>query len=64
MLRRRQIHNAAQRPVELDRRQADAVEARIILDLRIGSAFTRMQTFALQNRIPQLGEKREPVSYG
>lgn len=61
---KRQIHNAAQHPVELDRAQADAVEARTLLDLRIGAAFTRMQTFSLQGRFPLLKEKREPISYG
>jgi DNA topoisomerase III len=60
----RQIHHAAQHPVELDRAQADAVEARILLDLRIGAAFTRMQTLTLQGRFAQLNEKRDPVSYG
>ena len=60
----RQIHNAAQRPVELDQSQADAVEARIILDLRLGAAFTRMQTLALQNRFTQLKEASGPISYG
>ena len=60
----RQIHNAAQHPVELDRAQADAVDARILLDLRIGAAFTRMQTLALQGRFAQLNDKRDPVSYG
>jgi len=62
--RSRQIHHAAQHPVELDRAQADAVEARILLDLRIGAAFTRMQTLTLQGRFAQLNEKRDPVSYG
>jgi DNA topoisomerase-3 len=65
---REQIHRAAQNPVELDMAQADAVEARIILDLKIGAAFTRMQTMNLQNRFPQLraaeGEKSTVVSYG
>lgn len=60
----RQIHNAAQRPVELDQSQADAVEARIILDLRLGAAFTRMQTLALQNRFAQLKDASGPISYG
>ena len=60
----RQIHRAAQHPVELDIAQAHAVEARIMLDLRIGAAFTRMQTLTLQTRLPQFREKREVVSYG
>jgi DNA topoisomerase IA len=58
----RQIHRAAQHPVELDLAQADAVEARILLDLRIGAAFTRMQTLSLSAQVQQLAEKL--VSYG
>jgi DNA topoisomerase-3 len=58
----RQIHNAAQHPVELDQAQADAVEARIILDLRIGAAFTRMQTKTLQDAIAQVDGSI--ISYG
>jgi DNA topoisomerase IA len=60
----RQIHRAAQHPVDLDMAQAHAVEARIFLDLRIGAAFTRMQTLTLQARLAQFREKREVVSYG
>ncbi|KAG0707107.1 DNA topoisomerase [Suillus ampliporus] len=59
-----QIHRAAQHPVDLDMAQAHAVEARIFLDLRIGAAFTRMQTLTLQTRLAQFREKREVVSYG
>lgn len=59
-----QIHAACQNTVELDWRAADAVESRIHLDLRIGAAFTRMQTLALQNRIPALNETRQVISYG
>lgn len=58
-----QIHRAAQHPVELDKAQADAVEARTILDLRIGAAFTRMQTLTLQQRLPQFRDAGV-VSYG
>ncbi len=58
----RQIHRAAQHPVELDLAQADAVEARILLDLKIGAAFTRMQTLSLQSQVQALGKKI--VSYG
>ncbi|CAE7101189.1 unnamed protein product [Rhizoctonia solani] len=57
-----QIHRAAQNPVDLDRAQADAVDARILLDLRYGAAFTRMQTLTLQPRFPQLEEGL--ISYG
>ena len=59
---RSQIHNAAQNPVELDWSAAAAVEARSELDLRIGAAFTRMQTMALQNRFHELS--KNIVSYG
>lgn len=57
-----QIHRACQNPVELDVRQADAVEARISLDLRLGAAFTRFQTLQLQSRVPELAEN--VISYG
>ncbi|KAI0775801.1 DNA topoisomerase [Trametes elegans] len=57
-----QIHHAAQNPVRLDMAQSSAVEARILLDLRIGSAFTRLQTLSLQNRYEAL--KKELISYG
>jgi len=59
----RQIHHAAQNPVPLDMLQANAVDARQALDLRIGAAFTRMQTLALQARFAQLFEGKV-VSYG
>ncbi|KAL0581930.1 DNA topoisomerase [Marasmius crinis-equi] len=55
-----QIHHAAQHPVELDMRLVHAVEARIAIDLKIGAAFTRYQTYELQNRI----EKDGVISYG
>lgn len=58
----RQIHRAAQHPVELDRRQADSVDARIILDLKVGAAFTRLQTLVLQNRITM--PEKSVLSYG
>lgn len=59
----RQIHNAAQHPVNLDLAQASAVEARILLDLRIGAAFTRLQTLTLQSQIGQLADTGV-ISYG
>lgn len=64
MIEKRQIHHAAQHPVELDQAQADAVEARTILDLRLGAAFTRMQTLNLQRRFTQIQEAGGPISYG
>ncbi|EMD37681.1 hypothetical protein CERSUDRAFT_50044 [Gelatoporia subvermispora B] len=56
-----QIHHAAQHPVELDMAQSNAVQARIELDLRIGAAFTRLQTLNLQERFDAL---KEVISYG
>ena len=41
--------------------QANAVETRIVLDLRIGFAFTRYQTLNLQKRYDAL---KEVISYG
>jgi hypothetical protein len=40
------------------------VNARIELDLRIGSAFTRFQTLTLQQRIGKIGEEKLIISYG
>ncbi|GHJ87179.1 hypothetical protein NliqN6_3581 [Naganishia liquefaciens] len=57
-----QIHNACRNPVDLDMRQAAAVEVRISLDLRVGAAFTRLQTMGLQARLPGLEQK--VISYG
>ncbi len=58
----RQIHHAAQHPVDLDDAQAQAVYARIMLDLRIGAAFTRLQTLTLQGQVPQL--EGSMISFG
>jgi hypothetical protein len=63
------VLQAARTPVDLDDRQANAVAARIELDLRIGAAFTRLQTLqlqtlgeALQNRVISYGRFR-PVGF-
>lgn len=60
-IERAHIIRAAQNPVELDERQAQAVAARIELDLRIGAAFTRWQTKLLQNIA---GLESKVISYG
>ncbi|KAK4047157.1 DNA topoisomerase [Microbotryomycetes sp. JL201] len=57
-----QINNACRNPVDLDRRQVDAVDARIELDLRLGAAFTREQTLKLQSRFQNMLQTF--VSYG
>lgn len=62
----RHVMHAAKHPVELDDRQIDAVSARVELDLRIGFAFTRLQTLALRPLVPRDAheEKPKPISYG
>jgi DNA topoisomerase-3 len=57
-----QIHQACRQANDLDMRQANAVSARIDLDLRIGAAFTRLTSLALQARLPELSQ--QVVSYG
>ncbi|KAH8815689.1 DNA topoisomerase [Xylogone sp. PMI_703] len=47
-IERAHVLHAARNPIPLDERQADAVAARIELDLRVGYAFTRLQTLALR----------------
>ncbi|ERF72865.1 hypothetical protein EPUS_08478 [Endocarpon pusillum Z07020] len=59
---RTHVIQAAQNPVELDDRQASAVATRIELDLRIGAAFTRLQTLQLQQLGDLLADK--VISYG
>ena len=57
-----QINQAARNPVDLDIRQAQAVAARMELDLRVGSIFTRTQTLELQRRINAVADSI--ISYG
>ncbi|KAJ5724150.1 DNA topoisomerase 3 [Penicillium malachiteum] len=59
---RAHVLQAARQPVELDEYQANAVAARIELDLRIGAAFTRLQTLQLQAVVSVLKDKI--ISYG
>ncbi|KAJ5748455.1 uncharacterized protein N7511_010151 [Penicillium nucicola] len=56
------VRRAALQPVNLDDYQANAVAARIELDLRIGAAFTRLQTLQLQAVVAALKDK--VISYG
>lgn len=56
-----QIHNACRTAGALDMQQANAVETRMELDLRIGAALTRQQTLGLQPRFPQI---ETVISYG
>ena len=59
---RAHIINAAQRPINLDDRLADAVAARMEIDLRLGAIFTRFTTFTLQTMGSALADKI--ISYG
>ncbi|PCH07497.1 DNA topoisomerase, type IA [Penicillium occitanis (nom. inval.)] len=59
---RAHVLRAAREPIELDDKQANAVAARIELDLRVGAAFTRLQTLQLQTLGSPLDQG--PISYG
>ncbi|ETI22040.1 hypothetical protein G647_06111 [Cladophialophora carrionii CBS 160.54] len=53
---------AAHSPIDMDERQVSAVAARIELDLRIGSSFTRLQSLELQPLSDKLQD--QVISYG
>ncbi|KAL4923659.1 DNA topoisomerase 3 [Aspergillus undulatus] len=59
---RAHVLNAAMGLIDLDERQANAVAARIELDLRIGAAFTRLLTLQLQSVHASLAQ--QVISYG
>jgi DNA topoisomerase-3 len=50
--------------VALDERQVDAVNARAELDLRVGAAFTRLQTLRLKNILNGGEFSKKLISYG
>lgn len=56
------VLQAARALIELDELQANAVAARMELDLRIGAAFTRLQTLQLQSYTAHITD--QPISYG
>lgn len=56
------VVHAARNPIDIDDRQANAVAARIELDLRIGASFTRLQTLQLQPLDEKLAD--QAISYG
>uniref|UniRef100_A0A8R1DWQ0 DNA topoisomerase n=1 Tax=Caenorhabditis japonica TaxID=281687 RepID=A0A8R1DWQ0_CAEJA len=61
------ITRAAQNLIRLDDRTVAAVDCRSELDLRIGSAFTRLQTLHLRNRFRDLlgsSDVNKVISYG
>ena len=57
-----EIQRALRTLGRLDMRMVDAVAARMELDLRVGSAFTRFQTYRLQQRFDGFNDK--VISYG
>ena len=63
VVQKREVFQAINNLQLLDYKQADAVRARIELDLRIGAAFTRFQTLTFCPQFPAELEGRV-VSYG
>ena len=62
VIQKREIVDAMRNVGLLDLNKANAVDARIELDLRIGACFTRFQTLALQSKFEALADK--VISYG
>ncbi|EFO25086.1 DNA topoisomerase III [Loa loa] len=58
------VNRALNNLVRLDQRLVDAVECRSELDLRIGAAFTRLQTLHLRNNFANIFRDKNIVSYG
>ncbi|KXN68698.1 prokaryotic type I DNA topoisomerase [Conidiobolus coronatus NRRL 28638] len=56
------IHNACKSPITIDILQAQAVNIRMIIDLRIGASLTRFQTLSLKAAFPELD--KDIISYG
>lgn len=66
-IERQHIINAARNPIALDENQAQAVSARIELDFRIGTSFTRMQSLKIKGWVLAKGiseENLKLLSYG
>jgi DNA topoisomerase-3 len=59
----RHVIQAARNPVELDERQAQAVNARIEIDLRVGAIFTRILSLNLKEMVKAVQEVKV-ISYG
>jgi DNA topoisomerase-3 len=63
-IERAHVIQAARNPVTLDERQANAVRARIEIDLRTGAAFTRILTNTLKPMVKAVDENLKVISYG
>lgn len=62
-LSHRDITRAMRFPDKPNKNMSDSVKARSEIDLRIGAAFTRMQTLYLR-KYPQLAENNAVITYG
>ena len=60
----RELKRAFENLQRLDMNQAFAVDARQQLDLKIGAAFTRLQTISLRDRFSSFVAEKKIVSYG